>query len=533
MLYGYPSNSNSSYIVSTSEPGLPGSLVITAGSGVTFTPGPGSLTISSTGGGGGVTSIAASDSSLTFSGSTGVVTVSVASNGVSNAALRQSSAVSVVGNASNATANVADITSGGGLEFLASNSGNTAISFRAITLSDLPSSIVTSVAGLTPLFGSSQTTGAVTFSLSNAAAGSIWGNFAGSLGAPSYNAPGTADQILGVAHTGGGLEYKTLTAGSNIILTPAAGSITIAGNPGTVTTFTAGSAAPFFTTTVNTPGSTPGLVFNITSQNANTSCMGPASGGPATPTFRSLVTNDIPWALPGAIGSTTPSSGAFTTLSLTGSVGPNLWLGNNTGGSAAPGFASITTSDLPSTVVTSSGGLTSFFTTSIVAQSLSFSLANGGAGSLWGNFSGSSGAPSYNAPGSADTVLGVAHTGGGLEYKSITGTGNISVTPTAGNLQIATTATVTKTATAVVNFGSINQTEYNATVTVAASWVGSGTILVCSPSATATADHDPDDYVAEGIMPAITNIVPGVSFDVSASAPNGTWGRYNINVLGV
>src|SRR5271166_1443625 len=47
-------------------------------------------------------------------------------------------------------------------------------------------------------------------------------------GGTGLTAVGSADQLLGVAHTGGALAYKTLTAGSNITITPAAGSITIA-----------------------------------------------------------------------------------------------------------------------------------------------------------------------------------------------------------------------------------------------------------------------------------------------------------------
>ena len=39
-------------------------------------------------------------------------------------------------------------------------------------------------------------------------------------GGTGLTAVGSADQLLGVAHTGGALEYKTLTAGSNITITP-------------------------------------------------------------------------------------------------------------------------------------------------------------------------------------------------------------------------------------------------------------------------------------------------------------------------
>ena len=47
-------------------------------------------------------------------------------------------------------------------------------------------------------------------------------------GGTDLSAAGTADQVLGVAHSGGGLEYKTLTAGANVTITPTAGTITIA-----------------------------------------------------------------------------------------------------------------------------------------------------------------------------------------------------------------------------------------------------------------------------------------------------------------
>ena len=51
-------------------------------------------------------------------------------------------------------------------------------------------------------------------------------------GGTGLTAVGSADQLLGVAHTGGALEYKTLTAGPNVTITPAAGSITIASTGG-------------------------------------------------------------------------------------------------------------------------------------------------------------------------------------------------------------------------------------------------------------------------------------------------------------
>jgi len=84
---------------------------------------------------------------------------------------------------------------------------------------------------------------------------------------------------------------------------------------------------------------------------------------------------------------------------------------------------------------------------------------------------------------------------------------------------------------AEVDFGAAEAP--SATVTVSASWVTSSTKLVAAPFAVATADHDPDDYAAEGITAMATNIVDGVGFDVIAQAPNGTWGKYVIHTIGV
>ncbi len=111
------------------------------------------------------------------------------------------------------------------------------------------------------------------------------------------------------------------------------------------------------------------------------------------------------WSAPGAIGSSTPAAGTFTTLSLTSSVSANAFWGNNTGSSAAPSFVqpafsnlsgSATASQLPSTTVNSVSGLSPLFAASISAQALSFSLSNASATSWFGNASGSSSAPSFN-----------------------------------------------------------------------------------------------------------------------------------------
>jgi hypothetical protein len=51
--------------------------------------------------------------------------------------------------------------------------------------------------------------------------------------------------------------------------------------------------------------------------------------------------------------------------------------------------------------------------------------------------------------------------------------------------------------------------------------------------APSTADHDPEDALLEGITAAVLSITNGVSFKIGVSAPDGTWGRYNIDCIGV
>lgn len=85
---------------------------------------------------------------------------------------------------------------------------------------------------------------------------------------------------------------------------------------------------------------------------------------------------------------------------------------------------------------------------------------------------------------------------------------------------------------ATLDFGSSASLDYNAVTTVSATWVTSASVILCTPSGTATADHDPEDYILEGITACVTNIVDGVSFDVLAGCPSGTYGDFIINCTG-
>ncbi len=170
-------------------------------------------------------------------------------------------------------------------------------------------------------------------------------------GGTGLTAAGAADQLLGVQHTGGGLEYKTLTAGANITITPAAGSLTI----------------------------------------ASTASGGLTSVGLSTPSWLTVSNSPL------------TSNGTLAVSATTGETA-NQVLATPNGSSGAVGLRSIVAADLP-TVPTSGGGtgLTSI--------------------------------------GTADQVLGVAHTGGALEYKTLNAGANITITDAAGQITIASSGT--------------------------------------------------------------------------------------------
>ena len=71
-----------------------------------------------------------------------------------------------------------------------------------------------------------------------------------------------------------------------------------------------------------------------------------------------------------------------------------------------------------------------------------------------------------------------------------------------------------------------------ATITVAGlSWITPQSVIILTFAGT-TADHEePDDAMVEGLTAYAGNIIPGVGFDIFASAPNGTWGQYQITAI--
>jgi hypothetical protein len=93
---------------------------------------------------------------------------------------------------------------------------------------------------------------------------------------------------------------------------------------------------------------------------------------------------------------------------------------------------------------------------------------------------------------------------------------------------------IPKTGQVTVDFGNANGGEADlASVTVAAAWVTDSSVIVCTAAGVATLDHDAEDAALEGIQAVAANLNEGVGFDVIARAPQGSWGRFNINIMGV
>src|SRR5574343_610074 len=210
---------------------------------------------------------------------------------------------------------------------------------------------------------------------------------------------GTSSQVLGVNVAGNALEYKTITAGSNITITPGTGSITIAasasstgyttvgqgGTPVTQRSFlnfagagvsvadNSGASRTDVTisatvslvvfslpATIFSVGGTPvtstgTLTASLSNQAVNTVWAGPSTGSPAAPAFRAVVAADIP-SLDASIITTgqlaLARGGTGANLSATGGTGQFLKQAST---GAAVTVGTISTSDLPTVPITSGG----------------------------------------------------------------------------------------------------------------------------------------------------------------------------------
>jgi len=197
------------------------------------------------------------------------------------------------------------------------SSGGTVTTFSAGALSPL---FTTTVANPT-------TTPALSFSLSNAGGGTVFGNNTTSSGAPAY----TTAPVLGIpgASTGTIALASSTASGKFTITAPASAAtptLTLSTSSGVLVNVADGTV---FTSTIGANGT-----LSLANQTANTVLAGPATGSAAAPTFRALVAADIPsgtviWnAIGNAAGNLTLANGTnTTTFNQTTNV---AWLWANT-----------------------------------------------------------------------------------------------------------------------------------------------------------------------------------------------------------
>jgi hypothetical protein len=178
--------------------------------------------------------------------------------------------------------------------------GGSVVSFGAGNFSPL---FTTSVADAT-------TTPVLSFNTVNQSANTFYGGPSGGAdAAPSFRALSYAD--------------IPIAAGSNISLTVnATGGYTIAstasggGSSGTVTTVSAGSLSPLFTTNVTNATTTPAIAFTLSNAGSGQVFIGASGGGASTPSYRRLVYADLP-LVAGANIALTPSGDNYI-ISATG-----------------------------------------------------------------------------------------------------------------------------------------------------------------------------------------------------------------------
>ncbi len=172
----------------------------------------------------------------------------------------------------------------------------------------------------------------------------------------------SARAYLGVTvfTNGTGITFTVLPSGIVQIVNTGAGS-------GSVTTFSAGTLSPIFTTSVANATTTPALSFSLTSQSANKVLAGPTSGGAAGPTFRSLVAGDLPslsyvtsvdLAVPNIFslsGNPITSSGTIT-ISLANQSANTFFTGPASGGATLPTFRTVGLGEMSDVTITSPAG---------------------------------------------------------------------------------------------------------------------------------------------------------------------------------
>lgn len=109
----------------------------------------------------------------------------------------------------------------------------------------------------------------------------------------------------------------------------------------------------------------------------------------------------------------------------------------------------------------------------------------------------------------------------------------VGVTSSADTTSLDFRATLIKIGSVIMDFGTADNggaDSMTLTATVPALWITATSAPVVSIAG--GLDHlDTDDSLLEEVETYCGNIVVGTSFDVVMYAPNGTWGRWQVNYL--